>query len=99
MISTITKALTDSANSKRASHFFAESKTGRSMAYIVPDPQHEYAISLMHFIKKTYGFVPIFIYSNSRDALYRRHAYPEVEAMLPAAVFYLDRTPMASTSG
>lgn len=63
--------------------------------YIIPDPQHEYALSLIETIKASYDLQPICVYSSSKAEVYNRRHFPELAKKHVVANFYLDKMSIA----
>jgi glutathione synthase/RimK-type ligase-like ATP-grasp enzyme len=61
-------------------------------AYLIFDPQHDYALALMDRLKETDSARPIFIYTDTRSEFYNRSVWPQVRNRDAAATFYLDRS-------
>ena len=59
--------------------------------YIIPDPQHEYALSLIETIRQNYQLKPICVYSDSKAEVYNRRHFPELAAKNVVATYYLDK--------
>lgn len=68
----------------------------KKTTYIVPDPQHEYAISLIEHVSKTYGLKPICVYLDSKAELYKRPFFPQLRGDLVEGHYFLDQTPAAA---
>ena len=63
--------------------------------YIIPDPQHEYALSLIETIKTNYKLRPICVYSDSKVEVYNRRHFPELAPEHIVAKYYLDKQSIA----
>ncbi len=63
--------------------------------YIIPDPQHEYALSLIETIRLNYQLRPICVYSDSKAEVYNRRHFPELAAKNVVATYYLDKQSVA----
>ena len=60
-------------------------------AYVIIDPQHEYARELIRIAKEAHGLRPICVYIDSRAELYKRSVFPELRGETSAAHYYLDQ--------
>jgi hypothetical protein len=60
-------------------------------AYIIIDPQHEYARELIRIAKERHGLRPICVYIDSRAELYKREHFPELRGPDTLAHYYLDQ--------
>ena len=60
-------------------------------AYIIIDPQHEYARELIRIAREKHNLRPICVYIDSRAELYKREHFPELQGPDSLAHFYLDK--------
>jgi hypothetical protein len=60
-------------------------------AYIIIDPQHEYARELIRIAHERHGLKPICVYIDSRAELYKREHFPELRSDLAVGHYYLDQ--------
>lgn len=60
-------------------------------AYIIIDPQHEYARELIRIADARHGLRPICVYIDSRAELYKREHFPELRSDLALGHYYLDQ--------
>ena len=60
-------------------------------AFVIVDPQHEYARELIRVAKEEHGLKPICVYIDSRAELYKREHFPELRTDASLAHYYLDR--------
>lgn len=60
-------------------------------AYLIIDPQHEYARELITVAREKYDLCPICIYIDTRAELYKRSYFPELRGPDTLAHFYLDQ--------
>ncbi len=60
-------------------------------AYIIIDPQHEYARELIRIAYERHGLKPICVYIDTRAELYKREHFPELRTDIALEHYYLDQ--------
>jgi hypothetical protein len=61
-------------------------------AYLIFDPQHDYALALIDRLKKSDSARPIFIYTDTRSEFYNRSFWPQVRNSDAAEIYFLDHS-------
>lgn len=64
-------------------------------AFVIVDPQHEYARELIRVAHEVHGLRPVCVYLDSRAELYKREHFPELRGRHVLAHHYLDRSSAA----
>lgn len=64
-------------------------------AFVIVDPQHEYARELIRIAREVHGLRPVCVYLDARAELYKREHFPELRGADVLGHHYLDRSSAA----